>query len=325
MGRPFRLVSERRQIARPSYGGEREPDSHPTPGPPTFVQSARVPPPCQGRRRGAARGLSVLRGRFRDVSSPVAPSRPTSPHGAGSRPRPPPPAGSSRRCSPPTPACCTPPSATSDDDDVEVSWAEVAEENAALAHPSMQWPAITGGWEFVHEDDQSPLWDDSPAEGHLPVTVAARLAARARRHTTTPDDCWFGVWDGFGWHVDVRCRPRMPSSLGREYRLLRGPVELAATNLAPEPAEQSANIWWPADHAWCVVTDIDLMSTYVGGSTACIDEPARRTGPGGRPAGCPRPRRHRRGPDQPGAAARLRHRCAGAHDRRPRSSPSSSH
>src|SRR3954467_9077420 len=29
-------------IARPSYGGEREPDSHPTPGPPTFVQSARV-------------------------------------------------------------------------------------------------------------------------------------------------------------------------------------------------------------------------------------------------------------------------------------------
>ena len=42
MGRPFRLASERRQIARPSYGGEREPDSHPTPGPPTFVQSARV-------------------------------------------------------------------------------------------------------------------------------------------------------------------------------------------------------------------------------------------------------------------------------------------
>ena len=29
-------------IARPSYGGEREPDSHPTPGPPTVVQSARV-------------------------------------------------------------------------------------------------------------------------------------------------------------------------------------------------------------------------------------------------------------------------------------------
>jgi hypothetical protein len=46
----------------------------------------------------------------------------------------------------------------------------------------------------------------------------------------------------------------------------------AARNLAPEPHEQSANLWWPADRAWCVVTDIDLMSTYVGGSHACIGE-----------------------------------------------------
>ncbi|WP_139277699.1 hypothetical protein [Rhodococcus marinonascens] len=27
------------------------------------------------------------------------------------------------------------------------------------------------------------------------------------------------------------------------------------------------NMWWPADRAWCVATDIDLMSTYVGAST----------------------------------------------------------
>jgi hypothetical protein len=157
------------------------------------------------------------------------------------------------------------------DDDVEVSWAEVADANAALPHPLMQWPAITGGWEFVHEDDQSPLWDDSPAEGHLPVLVAERLLPLLRRHTATPDDCWFGVWAGFGWHsqgMDVA----ETVLLGREYRLLRGPVELAATNLAPEPSEQSANIWWPADRAWCVVTDVDLMSTYVGGSAACIED-----------------------------------------------------
>jgi hypothetical protein len=157
------------------------------------------------------------------------------------------------------------------DDDVEVPWAEVADANVAVAHPLMQWPAITGGWEFVHEDDQSPLWDDSPAEGHLPVSVASRLVDVLRRHTTTPDDCWFGVWAGFGWFVDVR-RPAETNLLGRDYWLLRGPIELAAANTAPEPAEQSANIWWPADRAWCVVTDIDQMSTYVGGSRACIDE-----------------------------------------------------
>ena len=44
----------------------------------------------------------------------------------------------------------------------------------------------------------------------------------------------------------------------------------AAANLADEPAEQSANLWWPADRAWFVATDIDLMTTYVGGSAACI-------------------------------------------------------
>jgi hypothetical protein len=30
-------------------------------------------------------------------------------------------------------------------------------------------------------------------------------------------------------------------------------------------------LWWPDDHAWCVATDVDLMSTYVGGSADCID------------------------------------------------------
>jgi hypothetical protein len=159
------------------------------------------------------------------------------------------------------------------DDDLEVPWGEVADSNAAVAHPLMQWPAITGGWEYVHEDDQSPLWDDSPAEGHLPVSVASRLVAVLRRHTSTPDDCWFGVWAGFGWQSpDAGVPPTTCELLGREYVLLRGPVDLAAANAAPEPAEQSANIWWPADRAWCVVTDIDLMSTYVGGSRACIDD-----------------------------------------------------
>ena len=159
------------------------------------------------------------------------------------------------------------------DDDVEVPWAEVADANATLAHPLMQWTGITGGWEFVHEDDQSPLWDDSPAEGHLPVTVAARLIEVLRRHTTAPDDCWFGMWRGFGWYgqSDVPVpAPSGPTLLGREHLLLRGPIDLATANTAPEPAEQSANLWWPADRAWCVVTDIDLMSTYVGGSAACI-------------------------------------------------------
>jgi hypothetical protein len=33
----------------------------------------------------------------------------------------------------------------------------------------------------------------------------------------------------------------------------------------------SPNLWWPSDHAWCVGTEIDLDSTYVGGSKPFID------------------------------------------------------
>jgi hypothetical protein len=32
-----------------------------------------------------------------------------------------------------------------------------------------------------------------------------------------------------------------------------------------------AGLWWPDDRAWCVATDVDLMTTYVGGSQSCVD------------------------------------------------------
>ncbi|WP_324274551.1 hypothetical protein [Blastococcus brunescens] len=93
------------------------------------------------------------------------------------------------------------------------------------------------------------------------------------RHTTTPSDCLFGRWDGFGYDLaspDVP--PRLLLRGNHDVVLVRGTVVDAVRNLAPEPYEQSANLWWPADRAWCVDTDIDLRCSYVGGSAACIAE-----------------------------------------------------
>jgi hypothetical protein len=159
------------------------------------------------------------------------------------------------------------------DDDVEVSWAEVAAHNGTVAHPLMQWVPLTGSWDYLGADSQPPVWDDAPSEGHLPVAAAARLAAVLGRHTGTPADCRFGRWVGFGF--DAAALELLPHLLlrgGHDVVVLRGAVDDAVRNLAPEPHEQSANLWWPADGAWCVVTDIDLTSTYVGGSAACIAE-----------------------------------------------------
>ena len=154
-------------------------------------------------------------------------------------------------------------------DDEPVAWAEVAAWNGRTAHPGMQWVAITGSWIYHGADDQPGLWNDVPAEGHLPTTVAQTLAGVLTRHTSTPGSCWFGVSAGLGFISADAPTLALP---GREYWLVPGPLELAAANLADEPLEQSANIWWPADRSWCVVTDMDLMSTYVGGSAACIDD-----------------------------------------------------
>jgi hypothetical protein len=157
------------------------------------------------------------------------------------------------------------------DDDVEVSWAEVAAHNGTVAHPLMQWVPLTGSWDYRSADNQPPVWDDAPSEGHLPVAVAARLAALLGRHTGTPEDCRFGRWTGFGFDAaELEQLPQLLLRGGHDMVVVRGAVHDAVRNLAPEPHEQSANLWWPADRAWCVATDIDLMSTYVGGSAACI-------------------------------------------------------
>ena len=155
------------------------------------------------------------------------------------------------------------------DDDIEVTWAEVAAHNGTMAHPLMQWHALTRG----RVESQPPVWDDGPSEGHLPVGVAARLCGVLARHTATPDRCHLGRCDGFGYDLpDPETPPRLLLRGGHDVVLVRGAVSDAVRNLAPEPHEQSANLWWPDDQAWCVVTDLDLRSTYVGGSAACVAE-----------------------------------------------------
>ncbi|WP_237737261.1 hypothetical protein [Rhodococcus sp. 21391] len=63
----------------------------------------------------------------------------------------------------------------------------------------------------------------------------------------------------------------MPS---RAMALFSGSIDLADTQFGADkqfPGGMSAHLWWPGDHAWCVATDIDLMTTYLGASPECVD------------------------------------------------------
>ena len=65
----------------------------------------------------------------------------------------------------------------------------------------------------------------------------------------------------------------MLSVPGRELFLLHGAVEEVLTNLSDMgPRCRSPNLWWPDDRAWCVGTEIDFNWSYIGGSSACIEQ-----------------------------------------------------
>ena len=48
-------------------------------------------------------------------------------------------------------------------------------------------------------------------------------------------------------------------------------MEAATASAALTMQEQTPNLWWPQDRAWCVATEIDLAWTYVGGPAGMIE------------------------------------------------------
>lgn len=177
-----------------------------------------------------------------------------------------------------------------------VRWAEVAAWSGLPLRPDAQFHSIA--LPPTAPDGPPPVHSQGPQPGSLYLPDTEVLATIARGWTSTPQDCWFCVWDGFGWNgtgtivaltqtgqpgevidqppVDpvpgpVRDGPRvlLPN---RDYLLYQAPAEAAGTLARLDGTwGQSPNLWWPADHAWCVATEIDLPWTYVGGPRGLID------------------------------------------------------
>jgi hypothetical protein len=107
--------------------------------------------------------------------------------------------------------------------------------------------------------------------GTLPLPLIEALVEHLAPATTTPQLCYFAVWEGYG---DSVAPPGLSPKLelpNRAYDVFSGPLAAARTSLSVMPlSHRSANLWWPADHAWCVATEIDFAWTYVGGPRDCI-------------------------------------------------------
>jgi hypothetical protein len=152
-----------------------------------------------------------------------------------------------------------------------LTWAEIAVANGRHASPAMQLCSIVGS--HRHADYGQPgVFDEAPHTGTLPVELIEPLSAVLSHHTSAIEECWFGVWEGFGALPDwIRAAPAFEIP-NRRYYLLRGPLAATSESVEEFPFDQSANLWWPDDRTWCVASEIDLNSTYVGTSEACADE-----------------------------------------------------
>ena len=122
-----------------------------------------------------------------------------------------------------------------------------------------------------------PPWDGPPEEGNMDPADAEALTEILRSETSTPESCWFCLWQGFGWVEEVvpaavwnGPRVHLPN---RDYLLYGGPVQsvVLTSEGGRQPAAQSASLWWSADRAWCVATEIDLSWTYVSGTARLIE------------------------------------------------------
>jgi hypothetical protein len=185
-----------------------------------------------------------------------------------------------------------------EDGDRPVRWADVAAWSGMPLRQDAQFhsialpPTVPG--------EPPPDGSTDPPEGSLHEPDAEVLAGILREWTATPDDCWFCVWEGYGWESarpllsvasaetgqsratavpplrdpvpgPVREGPRVELP-HRNYFLYQGPAEAVLALCALDGAfGQCPNLWWPADRAWCVASEIDLPWTYIGGPRGLID------------------------------------------------------
>lgn len=189
-----------------------------------------------------------------------------------------------------------------------------------IAESDLPWPQLVcfgpAGFEayarlrFLPDPDypgqsENDAYRDQHTIDQLP-TLFELLAA----HTSTPSDCYFCVWDGFGtteggdgaiilrdehgaaaridrpgFHPGLEPRSG-PSAFeaskvvvpNRAFFLFRGPLEeignwdtAAMWPGHPRLDQADPAFVWPSDHAWCVSHDVDPHWAGVGAGTSVIE------------------------------------------------------
>jgi hypothetical protein len=189
--------------------------------------------------------------------------------------------------------------------DAPVRWETVARWSGRTMHATAQWKSLS---KPLGQANAACPFVGPPATGGLPPRELRTLCDLLAAHTGSPDRCFVGVWEGYRWldwadvsstselHLDQRAflvsagpiedtsrigwrhEANAPTT-GGIATLHRHDPERPAPGVAqggssatgvgtfvPEPP----TLIWPVHRAWFVASDVDLDSTYVGGSGKLI-------------------------------------------------------
>lgn len=204
-------------------------------------------------------------------------------------------------------------------DDGEVIFGEhvtsaLSTESAEWVGPACRRPFGTVGGlvpndfsAYVRLFAPDPALDDWWAAYRDLFAVVAEVGVR---HTTTPDDAWFAVWEGYGFFGETRMyvwqEPRgwrqrralkaerarireederrnaatrsaleqvpLVHRTHRSYHLVSGAVSAMTHMTEPGSPERwmRPDLTWPQDRRWFVATDVDFWSLYVGGEAEFV-------------------------------------------------------
>ena len=184
-------------------------------------------------------------------------------------------------------------------------WSDVCAATGATAHQLMQWNAISRGWDGSEPQQgtlgaagwatlAAALGPDQPVTlgmwtgygeiavpGESPGSVVTFSAIYSSEPPLAPagprdaaNDVALGAITNFD--VDIRSAPLLELP-AREYALFRGQLStLAEPDWRKESGwawlwDTTANLAWPDDRSWFVLSEIDFDSTIVGCSADAAD------------------------------------------------------
>lgn len=168
--------------------------------------------------------------------------------------------------------------------DLERRWADVARAKGTFMHPEAQFHRLakTELYQNALIDGANGVDYWRPNQGELDEGQLQALTALLGGNTAKGQDIFQAVWEGWGGFKPGA--GSIPSGPGqaltvanglRRYWVFRGSLgELAHPPWFGDGlgfSSPTLNLAWPADHSWCLATEIDFDSTLVGGTAELID------------------------------------------------------